>query len=137
MEQKTDINRRVVGKMYRRVMNRSMKLQLPLIDSRCYEYKSTPHARAVTNEEIERIVEYVMSTSENRKKSALVLIQEMDLKGLKHDRYERQLPLSESCFKQIMYDSGYGRGIAGWKTDLDDIHKQNRLDFARKYRTFD
>ena len=114
-----------------------MELGLPIIDSRCYEYKPTSHAKAVTPEEVERIVEYVMSTPETRKKSALVLIKEMDLKGLKHDRYGREMLLSESCFKQIMYDAGYGRGIAGWKTDLDDEHRQKRLLFAQKYRYFD
>ena len=131
VEAKTGINQRNVGRIYRRVMNRlvasmsietprykvsltldrSMKLELPITDFRCYEYKPTPHARAVTDEQIERIVEYVMSTSKTRKMTALKLIKEMNLKGLKHDRYGRELFLSESCFKQIMYDSGYGRGV--------------------------
>ena len=157
MKIKTSINQRNVDRIYRRVMNRlvtsmsieisryktpltldrSMKFELLIIDFRCYEYKLTSHARAVTNEQIERIVEYVMSISKTRKMTALKLIKEMNLKDLKHDKYERELSLSKSCFKQIMYDSGYDREIAGWKTDLNDKHRQDRLLFAQKYRHFD
>ena len=88
-----------------------MKLELFIIDFHCYEYKFTSHAKAVTNEQIERIVEYVLSTSKIRKMSALKLIKKMNLKNLKHDKYERELSLLKSCFKQIMYDSEYDREI--------------------------
>ena len=114
-----------------------MELGLPYQDPRCYQYKPTPHKKIVSEEEAERIVEYVMSTPKTRRQSAVQLIKEMDLKGVKTDRYGREMLMSESCFKQVMYDNGIGRGVAGWKTDLSDEHRQNRLLFAQKYRHFD
>ena len=154
---KTNINQRNVNKIYKRIMNKlmismnikifrykisltvdkSMKFELFIIDFRCYEYKFTSHVKTITNEQIERIVEYVMSILKIRKMIALKFIKEMNLKNLKHDKYERELSLSKFCFKQIMYDFEYDREITDWKIDLNDKHRQNRFFFAQKYRHFD
>lgn len=134
---KLDINQRVINKTYKRVVDRSLKLQVPLNNPRCYEYKITPHAKLVTQKKAERIVKKIISTTENRRKSAVQHIKEMNLKDLKYDRYGVQQPMSESCFKQLMYDAEYGHDVADWKTDLNDEHKRKRLNFALKYKDFD
>ncbi|CAF9941302.1 MAG: hypothetical protein HETSPECPRED_003044 [Heterodermia speciosa] len=107
---KLDINQRVINKTYKRVVDRSLKLQVPLNNPRCYEYKITPHAKLVTQKKAERIVKKIISTTENRRKSAVQHIKEMNLKDLKYDRYG---------------------------TDLNDEHKRKRLNFALKYKDFD
>ena len=110
--EKTNIDQRVVNKIYKRVVNRSLKLEMPLNDSSCYEYKTTPHAKAVTKKKAKHIVKKIIATTKNRKKSAIQLIKQLNFKDLKIDRYERQMSMSEFCFKQIMYDVEYDHEVA-------------------------
>ena len=61
-----------------------------------------------SEEEAQRIFEYTISTSENRRKTALQIINELQIPGIKKGKL-----LSISKFQQIMYDRGYGRGFRG------------------------
>ena len=79
----------------------------------------------LTEEQEREIVHIVTSTRENRKKTAVEYIRDMGL------------TISESRFKQAMYNHGYGRGSAGWKIYLTPEHKEKRLSFCLRYRGFD
>lgn len=79
----------------------------------------------------------MISTLENRKKTALQYIKELKLLGTKRDSDGNQKSLSESCFKQIMYDRGFGRGFHCWKLELIEEHRDLRTAFARAYLTWD
>ena len=114
-----------------------MELGLSYQNFRCYQYKPISHKKIVSKEKVERIVKYVMSTLKTRRQSVVQLIKKMNLKNVKIDKYEREMLMSESCFKQIMYDNDIERDVADWKIDLSDEHRQNRLLFAQKYRHFD
>lgn len=85
-----------------------------------------------SEEEAQRIFEYTISTPENRPKTALQIINELQIPGIKKGKL-----LSVFKFQQIMFDRGYGRGFRGWKTILDDEHKEKRLAFGHKYEHFD
>lgn len=103
-----------------------MELQLSLFDDRVYQYKAhLGRVSCCSDSRAQYIFNYVLSSAENRMKSALKHINDLDL------------GISESTFKKIMYDRGAGRGSAGWKTSLDQEHKDNRIAFATKYMDFD
>ena len=84
-----------------------------------------------------RIFRHVISTVENRKKTAQEHIQELHLIGTKRKPDGTFKLLSESTFKKIMYDRGYSRGSHCWRPMLTEEHRKMRLEFAQKYIKFD
>ena len=109
--EKINIDQRVINKIYKRVVNRSLKLKMFLNDFSCYEYKITSHAKIVTKKKTKHIVKKIITTTKNRKKSVIQLIKQLNFKNLKIDKYERQMFMSKFCFKQIMYDVEYDHEI--------------------------
>ena len=123
----TGLNHQTVNLVFRRAMNRSCKLCIPLNDMRCYmdDTKALGRKPVLTDKQEREIVEFVISLKENRKKTAVELINVI------------RLSISESRFKQAMYNYGYGRGAAGWKIYLTQEYKVNRKAFCLRYRQFD
>ena len=121
------IHHQTVGKVFRRVMNRSCELGIPVDDPLCYKDDTSTKGRkrVLTEECEEELVLYVASTRETRKKTAAEHINELDL------------CISISKFEQVMYDHGYSRGKAGWKLYLNDKHKRDRKEWCQRYRFFD
>lgn len=113
IEEKTGVKKSTMNRIYKHTIQRSTELQVSVDDPRCYQSRQRP-GRPIypSHKEAERIFEYTVSTLENRRKTAMQLIQELDVKGTKPGKL-----LSESKFKQIMYDRGYGRKDNVWEQE--------------------
>ena len=106
-----NIDQRIINKIYKRVVNKLLKLNLFLNDFLCYEHKIIFYAKIITKKKTKHIVKKVLSTTKNRKKSIIQLIKQINFKNLKIDKYERRKFMSKSCFKQIMYDIKYNYNV--------------------------
>lgn len=129
----TGLPKTTVAKIYRRAMNKSMDLQIHVDDPEIYR-NAPGRGRPfhLSDEDGDAIFQHVISTRENREKTAMDHIREMELPGSGNNKF-----LSESKFNQIMYDRGCHRGSRGWKTILSDVHKANRVTFCQRYQDFD
>ncbi|KAI9712982.1 MAG: hypothetical protein M1812_006730 [Candelaria pacifica] len=115
------IPHKTIQRFYRRALNQSMELELPMTDERVFKSTRSGPQKKLSEEQEDRICARAIDDQESCMKTALEHIREQELK------------ISESKFKDIMYQRGYGRGSAGWKTYLTDEQKDMRLQFAFKY----
>ena len=78
IEQKLGVHRRTVHNIYRHALQQSMEFQIHIDDPQCLQPKPRPDRSIYpSEEEAQRIFEYTISTSENRRKTALQIINEL------------------------------------------------------------
>ena len=132
------IPKSTVNAIYVRAKERTYEPHRPLQHFSIYEDRPRSGRPSWPSEhEKDKIFLSVISTQEQRKKTAEQHIREMDLKGQEKDENKVQKPLSKTTFVKIMSDRGYRRGKRGWKPHLSNENKARRLAWALKYLEFD
>ncbi len=124
---KTDIRPTTVQDITTKAKSRAENLRIPLLDITNFQDQNanTGRNKKLTKQEEDELCDYVISSRENRDKEAVQHIAEL------------KLNISDSLFKQIMYDRGYCRRKHGWKTLLDTPTRSKRYRWAQKYEHFD
>ena len=107
--EQTKIDKSTVHRVYKRTMNNSQEFQIAVDSPNCDQVSPrSDRPRYPFEKDAQELFEYVISTSEIRRMTAVEIINELHFS----DQKSRKL-LSESKFCQIMYDREYGRGSAG------------------------
>ena len=97
--ERTGIKPYTVQRIAARARDRADNLRIPLLDRTNFQDRNenTGASKKLTKEEEDELCDYVISSRENRDKEAIQHIADLGLN------------ISDSTFKQIMYDRGYCR----------------------------
>lgn len=124
---KTDVTSTAVQRIAFKAKFRVNELRISLLDIINFQNhnENVDRFKKLTKKKKNEICDYVISSRNNRDKKILQHIADM------------KLDISESVFKQLMYDREYSRRKHDWKILLDTLIKEKRYSWALKYQHFD